>query len=59
MAGGTDRIEEGFKLFGKLNQKVVGEYLQRLTAAGMPERRARLNPKLQQMLAGQMVLDFD
>jgi hypothetical protein len=57
MAGGTARLDEGFKMVGELNHKVVEEYLQRLTAAGMHERRERLDPKLKRMLAGEVIFD--
>ena len=59
MAGSADRIEEGFKMVGELNRKVVEEYLQRLSAAGMPERRERLDAKLQRMLKGEVIFDAE
>lgn len=59
MAGGTSWIDEGFKMVGELNRKVVEEYLQRLTAAGMPERRERLDPKLRRMLNGEVMFEPD
>ncbi len=59
MGGGTKHLDQGMKMFRHLNRRIVEEYLQRLSSAGMPERRERLNPRLRKMLEGEIAIGVD
>ncbi|MPZ24471.1 MAG: ferritin-like domain-containing protein [Dehalococcoidia bacterium] len=47
-----DKIDEGIQRSMAVGKRRVNEYMHRLEVAGMPERRERMNPTFQMMLAG-------
>ncbi len=59
LRGSAAKIDEGFKMFRRLDQRIVEEYLQQLESAGMPERYERMNPRMKKMLEGQITIGMD